>query len=215
MKYIKYNYPKSSFLNVEKDLGIIIDKILQNERLQKLLYWNHKDALTRRKLTEEEKYSLLGKQIKLTPKVYVDPEMLVYLVISFGNFAPNATNPEFRDNTIHFDIICHFDQWLLDDMQLRPYKIAAELDSMFNESKLTGIGKLHFVNGDQVAISGEEYAGVSLMYLAVHGEDDKINAPAVPSNADLEENFDKLFNPHKFESIEEESKKVEKEENDE
>lgn len=196
MKNIKYNYPKSSFLNVEKDLGIIIDKILQNDRLQKLLYWNHKDALTRRKLTDDEKFSLLGKQIKLTPKVYIDPDMLVYLVISFGNFSPNLTNPEFRDNTIHFDIICHFDQWLLDDMQLRPYKIAAELDTMFNKAKLTGIGKMHFLNGDQVAISGEEYAGVSLMYSVIHGEDDKNNAPDVASNEDLEENFNKLFNPH-------------------
>ena len=203
MKNIKYNYPKSSFLNVEKDLGIIIDKILQNDRLQKLLYWNHKDALTRRKLTDDEKFSLLGKQIKLTPKVYIDPDMLVYLVISFGNFSPNLTNPEFRDNTIHFDIICHFDQWLLDDMQLRPYKIAAELDAMFNEAKLTGIGKMLFLNGDQVAISGEEYAGVSLMYSVIHGEDDKINAPDVASNKDLEENFNKLFNPHLVEDEEE------------
>ena len=203
MKNIKYNYPKSSFLNVEKDLGIIIDKILQNDRLQKLLYWNHKDALTRRKLTDDEKFSLLGKQIKLTPKVYIDPDMLVYLVISFGNFSPNLTNPEFRDNTIHFDIICHFDQWLLDDMQLRPYKIAAELDTMFNKAKLTSIGKMHFLNGDQVAISGEEYAGVSLMYSVIHGEDDKINAPDVASNEDLEENFNKLFNPHLVEDEEE------------
>ena len=62
MKNIKYNYPKSSFLNVEKDLGIIIDKILQNDRLQKLLYWNHKDALTRRKLTDDEKFSLIEKE---------------------------------------------------------------------------------------------------------------------------------------------------------
>ena len=30
----------------------------------------------------------------------------------------------------------------LDDFQLRPYKIAAELDAMFNESRLTGIGTL-------------------------------------------------------------------------
>ena len=29
-------------------------------------------------------------------------------IIQFDNFAPSA-NPEFRDNTIEFDIICHFD----------------------------------------------------------------------------------------------------------
>ena len=203
MKNIKYNYPKSSFLNIEKDLGIIIDKILQNERLQKLLYWNHKDALTRRKLTEEEKYSLLGRQIKLIPKVYIDPDMLVYVFIEFGNFTQNLFNPQFRDGIITFHIICHYDQWLLDDMQLRPFKIAGELDSIFNNTRLTGLGTTQFLGANQVAISGEEFAGITLMYSVIHGEDDKINAPNVASNADIEENFDKIFNPHKIKSQEE------------
>ena len=203
MKNIKYNYPKSSFLNVEKDLGIILDKILQNDRLQKLLYWNHKDALTRRKLTDDEKFSLIGKQIKLVPKIYIDPEMLVYIIIGVDDFTPNDSNPEFRDNIIHFDIVCHFDQWLLDDMQLRPYKIAAELDSMFDNSKLTGIGNIRFLGAAQNALGGEEFAGISLIYTTIHGEDDKINAPNVASNADLVENFNKLFNPHLVEDEEE------------
>jgi hypothetical protein len=31
---------------------------------------------------------------------------------------------------------------------LRPYKIAAEIDSMFNDRYLTGIGKLEFVGAN-------------------------------------------------------------------
>ena len=128
--------------------------------------------------------------------------MLVYIIIGFSNFMPNKENPEFRNNTIHFDIICHFDQWQLDDMQLRPYKIAAELDTMFNEAKLTGIGTLKFLKAVSTAISGKELAGLSLTYSAIHGEDDKINAPNVASNNDLEENFNKLFNSHKITELE-------------
>lgn len=194
MKKITYSYPKSSFLNVEKDLGIIIDKILQNERLKKLLYYTGRDALLKDKLTEEQQFELLGNNIKLVPKVYIDKDMLVYMIITFNDFIPNKTNPEFRDNTVQFDIICHFDQWLLNDMQIRPYKIAAEIDTMFNNAKITGIGEFEFVKAVQTAISGEEYAGVSIQYKAIHGEDDKINAPSVPSNADLEENFNAIFN---------------------
>lgn len=199
MKNIKYNYPKSSFLNIEKDLGIILEKILQNDRLKKLLYYNNTDALTKEKLDETATYGLINKQIKLVPKVKVDRDMLVYLIISFGDFVPNETNPEFRDNIVQFDIICHFDQWMLDDFQLRPYKIAAELDTMFNESRLTGIGTLQFLSGVQLSISGEEYAGVRLIYAAIHGEDDRVNAPNVASNADIAENFNRIFNPHVFE----------------
>ena len=32
---------------------------------------------------------------------------------------------------IEFDIICHMDQWTLKDFALRPFKIAAEIDTIF------------------------------------------------------------------------------------
>ena len=44
----------------------------------------------------------------MVPKLYVDKSVLNYIIISFDNFTQSA-NPEFRDNIIEFDIICHFD----------------------------------------------------------------------------------------------------------
>jgi hypothetical protein len=58
------------------------------------------------------------------------------------------TNPEFRDNTITFDIVCHFDQWSLGNFALIPYKIAAEIDSMLNRKRLTGIGQIEFLGAN-------------------------------------------------------------------
>jgi len=133
MKIQSYTYPKSSFLSVEKDMNIIVDRIMKNDRLKKMLYYTTRDCLDRPKLTEDETLDLFGKQIKLVPKLYVDGSVLNYIIITFNNFAPNENNPEFRDNIIEFDIVCHFDQWHLKDFELRPYKIAAELDSMFND----------------------------------------------------------------------------------
>ncbi len=86
--------------------------------------------------------------IKIVPKLYVDNSVLNYIIVSFDNFTTNRTNPEFRDNIIEFDIICHFDQWQLKDFQLRPYKIAAEIDSMLDGQRLTGIGKLEFLGAN-------------------------------------------------------------------
>ena len=37
MKIVKYEYPKSSFLSMEKDYGIIVNAMLKNNRLMKLL----------------------------------------------------------------------------------------------------------------------------------------------------------------------------------
>jgi hypothetical protein len=86
------------------------------------------------------------------------------MIISFDNFTPNMGNPEFRDNIISFDIICHFDQWQLNkSFQLRPYRIAAEIDTMLNGQRLTGIGKLDFLGANQLILN-DEFAGISLMY---------------------------------------------------
>jgi hypothetical protein len=58
---------------------------------------------------------LIGKNIKIVPKMYVDKTVLNYVLIAFDRFTRNATNPEFRDNLIEFDIVCHHDQWTLKD----------------------------------------------------------------------------------------------------
>ncbi|MDD7754131.1 MAG: hypothetical protein PUJ51_06440 [Clostridiales bacterium] len=52
---------------------------------------------------------MFGKNIRNLPKLYIDKDVLNYIVINFDNFTPNGDNPEFRDNTIEFDIICHYD----------------------------------------------------------------------------------------------------------
>ena len=193
MKIKNYAYPKSSFLSAEKDMNIIVDCLMKNDRLKKMLYYTSKDCLDRPKLTQDETISLFGKQIKIVPKLYVDGSVLNYIIISFDNFTENRNNPEFRDNIIEFDIICHFDQWHMQDFELRPYKIAAELDSMFNEQRLTGIGKLEFLGANQMILT-DEYAGLCLMYQAVHGEEDKTNMPNPVKEEEFIKNFDAMFN---------------------
>lgn len=172
MRIEGYKIPKSSFLSIEKDLNIIIDKMLKNERLKRLLKYTTRDCMTQKNLTEDETYELINKNIKIVPKLAVDGSVLNYVIVNFDNFTPNMTNPEFRDNIIEFDIVCHYDQWQIADGQLRPYRIAAEIDSMFDNQHLTGIGTLQFLGASQVMIS-DEYAGISLLYAAIHGGEDK------------------------------------------
>lgn len=183
MKINGVNLPKSSFLSVEKDLEIIVKYLCKNERLKRLLYYTTKDAIDKPDLNDEQMIQLFNKNIKLIPKLYVDGSVLNYLIINFDNFTQSG-NPEFRDNIVEFDIICHFDQWHLKDYQLRPYRIAAEIDSMIDKTHLTGIGKLEFLGANQIILT-DEYAGLCLMYQAVHGEEDKKFMP----NPNDEERF--------------------------
>lgn len=193
MKLKSYEYPHSSFLSIEKDLDIITSTMMKNERFKKLLYYTTADALDRENLVPKQTAELFKKNIKIVPKLYVDGSVLNYVIINFDNFVPNATNPEFRDNLISFDIICHFDQWDLNDFKLRPYKIAAEIDTMFNNKHLTGIGELQFLGASQILLT-DEFSGLSLIYSAIHGGEDKKNMLNPQEQNNYEIDFNNLFN---------------------
>ena len=193
MKREVYKYPKSSFLGLEKDMDIIMNLFFKNENLKKMLYYTSADCLNKPNLSEKQTLELFGKNIRIIPKLQVSGEVMNYIIISFDNFTTNTTNPEFRDNIIEFDVICHFDEWHLKDYQLRPYRIAAEIDSMLNNQRLTGVGKIEFLGGNQMILT-DEYAGLCLMYQVIHGEEDKTNALNPVDNEETIKNFDKVFN---------------------
>ena len=53
MKIVSYTYPNSGFLSTEKDMGIIVNAIMKNDRLKKMLYYTTTDCLNKPKLTQE------------------------------------------------------------------------------------------------------------------------------------------------------------------
>ena len=183
---------RSSFLSCEKDTETILRRLFIESRpysdtLKKLLIINTKDCLTAQdeKLNYmQEKISLFNikdlidnQYVRLSPKLTFGEheEVKSYILISFDNFTPNETNPEYRDCTVTFDIICHTDYWILDNFQLRPFKIVGYIDGILNETKLSGIGRFHFMGCSQLILN-EDLSGYTLMYRAVHDVDgdDKI-----------------------------------------
>jgi hypothetical protein len=52
MRVENYKFPKSAFLSVEKDMGILVDLFLKNDRLKKLLHYTSSDCLSRPDLTQ-------------------------------------------------------------------------------------------------------------------------------------------------------------------
>lgn len=178
----------SSFLSVEKDIALILRKLFfenqpQNRQLLRLLLIPNKDCLSN---TTDPRYiekvrtttlqSLMEEgYIKLAPKIAMPEHEKVksYIIISFDNFSPNARNPQFRDCTIHFDIICHTDYWPMDDYQIRPLKIVGYIDGILNNTKLTGIGELNFMGCNELVLD-EVLSGYTLSYRAIHGSDDSI-----------------------------------------
>ena len=179
---------KSSFLSCEKDTESIIRKLFvdskpHSDTLKRLLLINTPDCLndmtnqvyinkiknTSIKDLREQGYIRLEPKIKLNE----NEEVKSYIVISFDNFVPNATNPEFRDCIVMIDVICHTDYWDVGNFRLRPLKIAGYIDGILNGCKLSGIGKFQFAGCNELILD-DNLSGYCLMYSAIHGSDDEI-----------------------------------------
>lgn len=179
---------ESSFLSCEKDTEIILRRLFidsrpYNKELIRLLTINTKDCLDNLNSpvynAQIEKMTLpqLIKDgyIKLNPKFKIpeSEEVKSYIVLSFDNFTPNATNPLFRDCTIHFDVLSHTDYWDIGNYRQRPLKIAGYIDAIMNHSKITGIGTVDFLTATELILD-ENLTGYTLTYRAVHWTDDII-----------------------------------------
>ena len=179
---------KSSFLSCEKDVETILRRLFvesqpYSDALKRLLILSTKDCLDNKtsevydKKLKEMNLIELKKHgyIKLEPKIRLPEheEIKSYILLSFDNFATNATNPKFRDCNVNFDIICHTDYWDVGNYRIRPLKIAGYIDGLLNECKLSGIGTFNFLGCNQIILD-ENLSGYTLTYRAVHGSDDII-----------------------------------------
>lgn len=132
----------------------IANKLMLNPTICRLLKYQVRDPLNKEKYPDVDGTDLINKQILIIPKIYDDStEKMSYITAIFDDFIVNQMNPEFKTSTIRFDIACPYDEWLLDDKSLRPYLIMQEIDTIFNEGKLAGIGTLQFWRADALTLS--------------------------------------------------------------
>ena len=145
---------------------LIADKIMSNKRICRLLTHHVRNPFDK-ELPDVDGENLIHKQILITPKIFDDDtEKMSYIVAVFNNFSVLPGNPEFKNAVIRFDIACPYDEWVLDNNSLRPYLIMQEIDTMFNEGRLAGIGKLQFVRAECLTLT--PYIGGYSMWYSIH-----------------------------------------------
>ncbi len=154
---------KQNFADLGPTLKRILNNILKNDRLVKLLYYNDTNVDSKPNLTKPEKALLINDLIKLVPRIPKDLEMKNYLIITLDNFQSVGELNTFKRYSLSFDILCHPDNWLMDDYMFRPFKIMQELDSLFNEAKIDSLGPVTFSSARQMLIN-EELMGYSMYY---------------------------------------------------
>lgn len=184
----------STFLSCDKDIQAILKKLFISSRpysdiLKKLLIINSKDCLENNPEYQRviDSYSLKDLidhgYIRLNPKISrgTHQEVKSYILISLDNFSDNVMNPEFRDYTISFDIVCYNDTWVLNDYKIRPLLICGYIEGILKSLsdnpidkkafrstiKLSGIGEYELVGCKQVVLN-EDLSMYTLTFKGMH-----------------------------------------------
>ncbi len=130
-----------------RDLGEnaqkIIKRLMANQKLVKLLYYTDKDPLNQPDLTPEQiREEVYEKLIKITPRVGPKETSHSIVTMRITRARKNSENSEFKDVNINIEVFVPLTQWIIKDIQLRPFAILGEIQESLDGKTINGLGKL-------------------------------------------------------------------------
>lgn len=151
-KSLSYRNRTSEDNNIVKNITfwkqMILDRMISDEVLAKLLYHNSQDALRRPDLTEEEKHSLYNNKVfgyRYNPKIVEEAEQ--YITVGISRFAPTegfrTVSDKYISGYIFFYILVN-NQNMKMETGYRQDLLADRVHSLFHGDREIGIGKLKF-----------------------------------------------------------------------
>ena len=153
-----------------RDLGEnaqkIMKRLLANQTLLKLLYYTDKDPLSQPDLTDEQiQNEVFEKLIKIIPRVGPKETSHSIVTMRFTRGRENDENSEFKDVRINIEVFVPLTQWIIKDVQLRPFAILGEIQESLNGKTVNGLGKLQGGDFDLNFLTEEISAYEQYFYL--------------------------------------------------
>lgn len=150
------------FAVMGENLFRIVSKIIDNQKVCRLLKYQDADPLSTKK-ADVDGTELLHNQIIIVPKIPEEGIECSFIIVVFDNYTINPSNPDFKLSRIRFDVVCPFSEWVVNADNLRPYLLMQEIDTMFNQAKLNGLGNLQFTHSAPLVLS-PQMGGYSMYY---------------------------------------------------
>lgn len=150
------------FAVMGENLFKVVNKLIHNQRVCRLLKYQDTNPFDE-KHPDINGADLLNKQIIIVPKIPEDGIECSFIIVVFDNFVINSANPDFKFARIRFDVVCPYTEWVIDADNLRPYLLMQEIDNMFNQAKMSGLGNLQFTHSEPLVLS-PQLGGYSMYY---------------------------------------------------
>ena len=129
------------------ELGVnlqkIVSRLIANDNLVNLLYFEDKDPMNHLPLTAEEKQTeIFEKLIRVIPKVGSSENVKSIIVVYITRGSKISSNNEFTNITINVDVFVPWTQWIIKDSNLRPFAILGQIQESLEGKTINGLGKL-------------------------------------------------------------------------
>lgn len=127
-----------------KNLFLITDRLLHNQDLCKLLKYTDNCPLAHSDI-ENVNTEILHKNVKIVPIVKAEDfnsESIISIVYNQGNI--NTNNTEYDKIGLNIMIYTPFNEWIINDINLRPFSIMSEIEKTLKNKTIDGIGKLRY-----------------------------------------------------------------------
>lgn len=129
--------------DIGENLQKIMKRLLANQNLLKLLYYTDKDPLAGQDLTDEQiQEEVFEKFVKIIPRVGPKDTAHSVVTIRVTRARQDSKNNEFKEVSINIEVFVPLTQWIIKDIQLRPFAILGEIQKSLNGKTINGLGKL-------------------------------------------------------------------------
>ena len=143
---------------------LIINRLLANQNLLKLLYYTNKDPLSKPDLTQEQiKNEVFDDLIRITPKLLPQENAKSHIGLRIQNGIPNGNNNEFRLVHFDFEVFTPMTQWMIANSNLRPFAIMGEIENSLKGKRVKGLGLIKG-NGFNVEFFSDEMTCYKLSF---------------------------------------------------
>ena len=125
----------------------IMQRLLANQNLLKLLYYTDKDPLSQPDLTDEQiQNEVFEKLVKIIPRVGPKETAHSIVTIRFTRGRQNLNNKEFENIRVSVESFVPLTQWIIKGVNLRPFAIMGEIQKSLHDKTINGLGKM--IGGD-------------------------------------------------------------------
>ena len=126
-------------LNLQK----IVSRLMANDNLVNLLYFEDKDPLNHMPLTAEEKQiKIFEELIHIIPNVGTREDSKSVIAVYVIKGSKLSSNNEFTNIAINVDVFVPLTQWIIKDSNLRPFAILGQIQESLEGKTINGLGKL-------------------------------------------------------------------------